>query len=99
MPILLHVNILHIALNVFFQLSMGVSSERDYGSRQFALIFLLTGVGVFSKMSVGIVMLMGGQLVDCRGEQPSRQLWDMTLRANCVFTTSAIYLSLQQFAG
>jgi len=43
-PIFLHGNILHIALNLYFELSAGPDMEAQFGPLRFALLFFASGV-------------------------------------------------------
>lgn len=44
LPIFLHANILHIFFNIFFQLRMGFTLEKNYGIIGVALLYFLTGI-------------------------------------------------------
>eukprot|EP01111_Echinosteliopsis_oligospora_P007167 TRINITY_DN2184_c0_g1_i1.p1 TRINITY_DN2184_c0_g1~~TRINITY_DN2184_c0_g1_i1.p1 ORF type:complete len:471 (-),score=105.36 TRINITY_DN2184_c0_g1_i1:65-1477(-) len=43
-PIFLHAGIIHIALNLFAQLRLGPTMERDWGRIRFLLIYFITGI-------------------------------------------------------
>lgn len=43
-PTFLHVNLLHIGMNVYFQLQSGTSLNAEYGNFNFLSIFLISGV-------------------------------------------------------
>uniref|UniRef100_A0A7S1RWF7 Rhomboid-like protease n=1 Tax=Alexandrium catenella TaxID=2925 RepID=A0A7S1RWF7_ALECA len=44
LPLLLHGSLPHLAVNVLFQLRVGMGLEREMGSKRFALMYVLSGV-------------------------------------------------------
>lgn len=43
LPIMLHANVLHIFFNLFFQLRIGCSMEKQFGRRKFCMLYLFCG--------------------------------------------------------
>mmetsp|Transcript_50794 Transcript_50794/g.107790 ORF Transcript_50794/g.107790 Transcript_50794/m.107790 type:complete len:393 (+) Transcript_50794:199-1377(+) len=43
LPMLLHANALHISFNLFFQLRIGFTMEKQFGRRKFCLLYLFCG--------------------------------------------------------
>ena len=44
MPMFLHVNLLHIAFNLYFQFSEGFACQAEFGGLKFLFAFALSGV-------------------------------------------------------
>jgi membrane associated rhomboid family serine protease len=64
-PIFLHGGLLHIFVNVFTQLIMGISIEKKIGSLKFAIIYFISGI--FGNIVSGNFAPNGSASVGCSG--------------------------------
>ena len=53
-PIFLHAGIIHLILNLFNQLVIGIPLERKFGSIRIAIIYILSGIGGILLSAVGL---------------------------------------------
>jgi len=105
MPVLLHANLLHLVVNVLFQLQVGFALERYYGRVRFLLVFILSEMlgnlyaGWFDRYSVivgastGLFGLLGSQIAifayNWKEEDP-RRLERLAVYGVSVFITFAL---------
>jgi len=53
-PIFLHGGIIHLIMNLLFQLIVGIPLERKFGSIRIAVIYILSGIGGVLLSAVGL---------------------------------------------
>jgi rhomboid protease GluP len=105
MPALLHANLLHLVVNVMFQLQVGFALERYFGGFRFMLIFVLSEIlgnlyaswfdrySVIVGASTGLFGLLGSQAAIFAynwKEEDSRRLERLAVYGVSVFITFAM---------